>query len=253
MTETIAHSRFADLYDSYVHVTQDIPFFLHAARQVDGPVLELMCGTGRVSLPLVEAGVRLTCVDYSTEMLAVLRRKLAASHHRAEIVCQDVRQLQLDRHFPLAFLPFHSFAELLTRTDQRQALSQVYRHLEPGGRFICTLHNPTVRLAKVDGELRLWGAHPLLDRSGKLLLWGLETYHTEQSIVHGMQFFEEYDTHGKLRSRRLLETQFAILSQVDFENLAVEIGFALASIYGDYSAAAFDPAASPFMIWTLVK
>jgi len=87
MPETIAHSRFADLYDSYVRVTQDIPFFLYAARQIDGGVLELMCGTGRVSLPLVEAGVRLTCVDYSADMLAVLRRKLAAHHLRAELVC----------------------------------------------------------------------------------------------------------------------------------------------------------------------
>ena len=62
----------ASLYDSYVTATFDVPFFLAEAKAVPGPVLELMAGTGRVSLPLVEAGVPLTCVDASGAMLSRL-------------------------------------------------------------------------------------------------------------------------------------------------------------------------------------
>ena len=66
------YSRVAELYDAYVTTDFDVAFFLteaHGAKHV----LELMSGTGRLSLPLIRAGARLTCVDNSPEMLAILR------------------------------------------------------------------------------------------------------------------------------------------------------------------------------------
>lgn len=77
MSPALDYSGIAHLYDSYVRFKDDIPFFLEECRKVQGPVLELMAGTGRVSLPLAEAGVELTCVDSSGPMLEVLRRRLA--------------------------------------------------------------------------------------------------------------------------------------------------------------------------------
>ena len=75
---SIDYSRLAEIYDIYVRSTQDIPFFLRETKKTDGSVLELMAGTGRLSLPLLAAGVDLTCVDRSPEMLVILRKKLAA-------------------------------------------------------------------------------------------------------------------------------------------------------------------------------
>ena len=66
----------AGLYDTYVNTTFDVPFFLNEAKGVSGEVLELMAGTGRVSIPLIKAGVRLTCVDRSSAMLTILEEKL---------------------------------------------------------------------------------------------------------------------------------------------------------------------------------
>jgi ubiquinone/menaquinone biosynthesis C-methylase UbiE len=87
----------AGLYDTYVTTTFDLPFFLREATATGGNVLELMCGTGRVSVPLAEAGVHLTCVDGSAEMLARLREKLAAKglryveHSELDPAGEDVR------------------------------------------------------------------------------------------------------------------------------------------------------------------
>ena len=64
----------ADLYDSYVNVSFDIPFYQSLCKGYHGNILELMCGTGRVSLPLIKDGVQLTCVDYSKEMLDVFSK-----------------------------------------------------------------------------------------------------------------------------------------------------------------------------------
>ncbi len=95
----ILWDRVADLYDAYVQLGLDVPFFLDAAREVRGEVLELMSGTGRVSLPLIEAGVRLTCVDYSAEMLKALELKPAARNVHAALHVQDVRALDLGKTF----------------------------------------------------------------------------------------------------------------------------------------------------------
>ncbi|MEM9266020.1 MAG: class I SAM-dependent methyltransferase [Cyanobacteria bacterium P01_F01_bin.13] len=76
MTQPIKYANVADIYDSYVQTTLDIPFLLDQVKGTSSEVLELMSGTGRISLPLIEAGATLTCVDKSPEMLAILEKKL---------------------------------------------------------------------------------------------------------------------------------------------------------------------------------
>jgi SAM-dependent methyltransferase len=79
----------------------DVPFYLdHAARQA-GPVLELGCGTGRVTLPLARAGFHVTALDLSPAMLEQLRAKLAQepaeAQARVTIVEGDMAQFELER------------------------------------------------------------------------------------------------------------------------------------------------------------
>lgn len=243
----------AELYDTYVEVAFDISFFLNATKGISGEVLELMAGTGRVSIPLIKAGVRLTCVDNSPEMLAVLQEKLEREDLSASVYRMDVRNLDLGKRFDLAIIPFHSFAELLTESDQRKTLTGVYKHLAEGGQFICTLHNPPVRLKSVDGRLRLWRKCELDDNQEVLLVLGLQRYDQGTHIVHGLQFFEEYDASGVMQRRTLLEIRFCLLSRDEFEDLARSAGFEVVALYGDYSYSEFQEDTSPFMVWVLEK
>jgi hypothetical protein len=123
------YDRVARLYDSYVQTDVDVPFFLREARKAAGAVLELTAGTGRVSIPLLEAGIDLTCADSSSAMLDVFREKLRAKTLTAELVRADMCELSLDRRFALIFVPFHSFAEVTDPARQRQALSRIHVHL----------------------------------------------------------------------------------------------------------------------------
>ncbi|RJP74476.1 MAG: class I SAM-dependent methyltransferase [Candidatus Zixiibacteriota bacterium] len=246
---SITYAHIADLYDEYVRTDLDVPFFLQETRNAGGEALELMSGTGRLSLPLIRAGRCLTCVDYTPELLALLRQKLEAEHLSAEVVEADVRRLDLGRQFDLVILPFHSFAELLSPEDQLQALRRIHTHLKPGGRFICSLHNPAVRTRKMDGTLRLWGQYPRED--GRLLFWGAETYDPGTGLASGVELFEEYDAAGVLRAKRAVELRFRLVERAEFEAMATVTGFAVAALYGSYSYAEFDEASSPFMIWVL--
>ena len=184
MSDTMDYSLFADLYDAYVKTDLDIPFYLQEASQIKGKVLELMSGTGRVSLPLLEAGIDLTCVDSSPDMLRYLCQKVQACGLSARIERMDVRQLELGCQYDLIFIPFHAFAELTLQADQQQVLEKMHAHLSKEGKFICTLHNPPVRLQRVDEQLRLWAVSDLPDRSGKLLVWGLEKHDPAAAMVH---------------------------------------------------------------------
>lgn len=253
MTDPMDYSRLADVYDSFVRTSFDISFFLNEAKKTQGEVLELMSGTGRVSMPLIEAGVRLTCVDNSPEMLARLREKLEKKRLSAGVRQMDVRDLSLKRMFDLIIIPFHSFAELVSADDQRRALAGIHCHLSPTGRFICTFHNPAMRLKPVDGRLRLLGKYPLQDREGFFLLWLLENYDSKTQTASGLELFEEYDAKGVMRSKRLFETRFRLLEKQQFEDLAQSSGFRVESLYGDYSYKEYEKDSSPFMIWVLRK
>ena len=247
---TQAHyARIADRYDAFVQTESDISFFLHEASTTSGDILELMAGTGRVTIPLVKAGARVTCVDYSPEMLAHLRAKLAREGLSADVRQMDIRSLDLGKRFAQIIIPFQAFPELTSPDDQRHALERIHAHLEDDGRFICTLHNPTVRVKTADGQLRLAGKFPI--EQGHLFIWLLQRRKPETALVEVMEFFEEYDEQGALRAKYWSEVDFHLLEKAAFERLIASVGFEVVALYGDYSYAPFDEETSPFMIWIL--
>lgn len=250
MAVAIDYSKFADLYDDIVRFEEDIPFFLEECRKVDGPVLELTSGTGRLSLPLAEAGVSLTCVDCSEEMLEILRGKLSRHRLRATVVRQDVRDLDLKTRFPLALMPFHAFAELVTERDRRRAIGSIRRSVSPRGRFVCTLHNPAVRLRSISPALTTVGRFPAA-RGSEVVLRTRLSFDEASGIVEGVQILEEIDAGGASRGERLVPVRFALLGPEAFEALARAGGFDVESLYGDYGRSPFDPEESPYMIWSL--
>jgi SAM-dependent methyltransferase len=145
--DLIDYDRVADVYDLYVTSDLDVGFYVEEATKARGKVLELMCGTGRVSVPLLEAGVDLTCVDVSAGMLRHLEERLHAHKLDARVVRADIRHLDLggEEEFELALIPFHSFSELLTPRDQELAMRAVFGCLREGAwsaRFTTRLSEP---------------------------------------------------------------------------------------------------------------
>jgi SAM-dependent methyltransferase len=250
MNQPISYSSVAHLYDSYVKTDFDLSFFLHEAQDARGKVLELACGTGRLSLPLVQAGIDLTCVDYSAEMLNVFQRKLEAGRLSCRVVHQDIADLTLPDRFQLIFIPFHSFSEILEESKRVRALTRIRAHLAERGRFICTLHNPTVRTRTTDGSVKELGRFPA--GSGRTLVVSTcFNYDNDSQTVHGIQFYEVSDAQGTVIEQKELPVSFYLFHRNQFEKLAQASGFKVVHLYGDYERSAFDEANSPFMIWVL--
>jgi SAM-dependent methyltransferase len=250
----IDYDRVADIYDLYVTSDLDIGFYREEATKAQGKVLELMCGTGRVSIPLLEAGVDLTCVDASKGMLARLEERLRTRKLKARVVHTDVRHLDLGEkeQFELAIIPFHSFSELASPRDRELALRAVSGCLREGGRFICPLHNPPIRARSADGALRFNGSFPTAD-DGLLVVSGFETLDESSGVVARLQFYESYDASNELVAKRALPMRFALIDRSGFTEAAEVAGLVPVALYGDYRRSEYSEESSPFMVWILEK
>lgn len=246
------YARIADVYDAFVTTDLDVPFFRAQADEYGGPILELMAGTGRLTVPILEAGHAVTAVDFSPAMLDVLRRKLAARGLPVQVHQADICSFDLGRQFKQIWIPFQALPELTDPDDQRAALGRIHAHLADDGVFICTLHNPPVRIQSVDRQLHLVGNHAL-PNGGQLLVWLLQLPTQTADVVEVHEFFEEYDPIGVLVSKRTSALRFHLLQQTAFEAMIAEAGFVVDRLYGNYDGSAFEPAVSPFMIWLLRK
>lgn len=246
----MGYSRIAKLYDIYVNTNFDFSFFIKEAKNASR-VLELMSGTGRLSIPLIEAGMDLTCVDNSPDMLACLQEKLTRKGLSANVHEMDVCDLSLKEQFDLIIIPFHAFAEILNRQDQTKALKGIRRLLTKTGRFICILHNPPVRLRSVTGSMDQLGKYHLPDDQGTLFLSAIQRYDKDNHIINGTQFFEIYGTDGAMIEKSFLDIHFYLHEKEAFQEFVQSEGFRVLNLYGDYSHGTFEKDKSPFMIWFL--
>jgi SAM-dependent methyltransferase len=247
------YAQIADLYDGLIRYDEDIPFFLEACKAAEGEVLELMAGTGRVSVPLLEAGIPLTCVDRSPEMLARLRAKLHDRRLTATVVESDVRQLALPRKFALAILPFNSFSEVVEESDRKAVLGRVREYLEPRGRFICTLHNPSVRIRRMKEAPHEERRFPDPAGRGDVIFRLFCEFRAASGIAVGTETFEIYSPASELLERREVPIRFCLPEEGWFREAAGEAGFTIESLHGDYDGSEFHESSSPYMIWSLAK
>ena len=121
---------------------EDLPFWMDLAGETGGPILELGCGTGRLLLPLTEAGYNLFGIDRDYGMLQLLRKKMKPElASRVNCWQGDFTCLGIAQQFPLVILPCNTLSTLTSA--MREALyEQVRRMVVPGGIFAASVPNP---------------------------------------------------------------------------------------------------------------
>ncbi len=249
---TINFDKVADIYDFYVNVDFDVPFFIKETENYRGEILELMCGTGRVSIPLLKAGKKMTCVDYSKGMLNSFKKKIDNEGYSVDIVKMDVTNLKLSKKFGLIILPFHSLSEILTTEKQQEALKCISNHLETGGTFILTLQNPENRLKQADGKMRVIGKFSV-DKDKEMVLSYTNQYNKKEGVVSGYQFYEIYNSDNIMTEKRYLEINFKPIQLNTLREMISKTDMEITKIYGDYSFGEFNIEESDFMICKLTK
>ena len=127
----------------------DLQFYLALADRPGLRILELGCGTGRISIPLARAGHWVTALDLSPAMLARLAAKLHEEDEsvrgRLTIVNAAMEDFSLEGSFDLVLIPFRAFQHLLGSASQRSCLRAVRRHLAEAGRLVFDVFDPNLK------------------------------------------------------------------------------------------------------------
>lgn len=147
---TQVYDALADLRISGSSTEGDLAFYLARGARTRGPVLDVGCGTGRISVPLAEAGLEVVGLDRSRPMLRLAERRrdalAPATSSRLSFIEADMEAFDLGRTFSLIVVPGRAFQFLLTSAAQRSALEHFRRHLAPGGELIIDMFDPRLDL-----------------------------------------------------------------------------------------------------------
>jgi SAM-dependent methyltransferase len=122
---------------------EDVDFYVDRAQAADGPVLELACGTGRIYLPMLRAGVDADGIDLSKPALDALRGKAAEAGLDPSVRQADMADFSVDRAYDLVICPFNAVQHLLSVEEQLTALESVHDALAPGGAFVFDVFVPS--------------------------------------------------------------------------------------------------------------
>ena len=237
----------AEMYDFVVPYRDrpDVSFFVDAARETGGPVLEVGCGTGRILVPTAQAGIEITGLDLSPDMLAVCRRHLQEAagevRSRVRLVEADMRTFALPQTFRLVTLPFRPFQHLLTVADQLACLGCIHRHLDKGGKLILDIFNPSLEaLARQNFGEEMAEEPEFSMPDGRRVIRRHKM--VSRDVFNQINYVEliYYVTHPDGRQERLVHSlAMRYLFRYEAEHLLARSGFEVEQVYADYDRSAY--------------
>ena len=227
---------------------RDVAFWRRLAGGAGGPVLELGCGTGRVSLPLARAGVNLVGIDRSAPMLDHARRRITKSPTRQiakslRLVRGDIRTLPFeDGAFPMVLAPYGILQSLIRPRDLTATLASVARVLVGGGTFGIDLVPDVPKWREYENRVQLRG------RAGGARLTLIETVRQDPKR-HLTTFEQKYvEQRGGKTREHCFDLTFRTLSVRQMTRQLERAGFRIEAVLGDYRGRPWDDRADVWII-----
>ncbi|MGB9721508.1 MAG: class I SAM-dependent methyltransferase [bacterium] len=223
---------------------KDISFYLEYAKRCGGDVLELGCGTGRILIPLARAGIKITGLDISEEMLKRAQKKISqlekSSQANVEVVHGDMRSFKFSKRFSLIFSAFRSFQSLLNKEEQDSCLEHAYQHLEENGFFILDLFAPRHDiLAKVNRTIYM-GKFYDQENDVYVYRWAEDFYDLAMQTLREDRFYEWTDNDGQFHLE-VWSFELAYLFRYEMELLLEKHGFKkIEDVFGDFDKSPYN-------------
>lgn len=240
------HYADAALYDyEYRRRRADVTFYRELAKKRGGPILELGCGSGRVTLPLARDGHQVAGIDQSPGMLAKLRVRVAdapsAVAARISVHAGDLCTFGIAGKYPLAIAAFNVLEHLYTRGELHACLERVAAHLAPGGAFAFDVQMPDLAWLIRDPAKR-WAKTRFTDPTTKRAMFYSTNhdYDPVGQIANIRIYYDPVDGKGPSRIVKLSQRKYF---PAELEALVAHAGFRVVERYGDFGWKPLDAAA----------
>jgi ubiquinone/menaquinone biosynthesis C-methylase UbiE len=225
---------------------RDVAFWKRLASATNGPVLELGCGTGRVTFPLARVGASMVGIDRSAPMLARAANRLRRARHplAIQLVRGDIRHLPFpDRTFPLVIAPYGILQSLLRERDLTATLSTIARILAPGATFGLELVADLPSWKEYSRRVSLRGRRANGRRI--TLVESVRQDRARKLTVFDQEFVE---TAGAEVRRRNFSLAFRTLTVPQMTRRLESVGLHVTALLGDYRGGPWDPRADVWII-----
>src|SRR5436190_23181639 len=225
--------------DVYDLVGKDVPygldFYVSLARAANGPVLDVACGTGRILLPCLQAGVDIEGVDLYEPMLKTLRAKAAALGLTPPLHQADMSDFSLARRFALVMIPFNAFIHNMTQEAQIHCLQLCREHLMPGGKLTFDTFFPALEFVSTPEKTRvLEGEFPHPRTGQPMRMYDTRSVDRVAQVFHSQNDIELLAADGSVETVHRSQDSSRFFYKHEMELLLRVAGFTKWEICGDF-------------------
>jgi SAM-dependent methyltransferase len=214
----------------------DFPFFLELLRSVDGPVLDVGCGAGRLLIPLKEHGIEIEGIEPSTDMRSLCRRRAAERAISVVVHDQAMQNLQLPHRFAAIIVPCGTIHLLVQRDEMREGLKRAYQHLRPGGLLVVIVYNSWAQLDELKtGEWLFLFKAPLPDGSEFAKWEMLASWDEHEQVARIHKRYERY-REDDLVEEQVVDAPERWYRKHEMELILKEIGMRDVRVTSGYTA-----------------
>ncbi|WP_042475658.1 class I SAM-dependent methyltransferase [Bacillus ndiopicus] len=224
--------KYDEMYGNY---QDDLLYILEYASGIEKPIIELACGTGRLTIPMAKSGLNMVGIDLHGGMLNRAKQKAAQEQLTINFEQQDCTALDLAFKSPLIFMTGNSFQHFLTNPSQDLLFHSVKKHLLPKGQFIFDTRNPNIAELSVVNE---YEESYVNNDNQTVLEKHFEEYNHDTQILYCVTETEIIES-GQLIHTAKDSISLRYVFPLELHRLLESHGFELINLYGSWKKDAF--------------
>ncbi len=242
----LSHEQYCMFYDLEMnHFHDDVDFYLETIEKT-GKILELGCGSGRITRCLAEQGYDTSGIDISSRMLASAKRHEQSNKRYA---CMDMCKLGFQCSFSTILIPYNTLNLLPDLSAIKSCLNEVKNALTADGKLFLQLHIADKRLIKLDGKKIFQFQMFDLEDGGRLIKETLKWFdRSRQQLTMEERFRVRPATTEKAKEDLSHRYSFVSYSPDKWQQLIEESGFRIQNLFGDYHKSSFNSSKDSIML-----
>ena len=226
----------ANIYDGMNTHVEDLQFYKRwLPKNKKAKILELCCGTGRLTLPIAKDGYNISGVDYTPSMLEQAKLKATEVGLEINFIEADIRTFDLQEKFDLIFIPFNSIHHLYRNEDLLKALTCVKNHLKEEGLFLLDCFNPNIQyIVENEKSQAVIAEYTTEDGRGVLIKQTMQY----ESVTQINRIQWHYFINGEFHSTQNLDMRLFFPQELD--SYLEQAGFNIVHKFGGFEEESFD-------------